>query len=464
MFEAGVYRHRREQLARAMGSGLVLLPGNGLIGMNYMANAYPFRQDGSFLYFCGLDVPDLWLALDIDTGNHWLCGQAASMNDIIWSGLTPGLDELAACSGLDRVCSQSFLAELVQTAGDSGRPVHYLPQYQAEGMLRLAAVLKVGPEMVRDGWSKDLIRAVVALRSVKSAPEVDEIRQAIALSEQVYDMIFEHCRPGLTEMELYGQMRGLVASAGSREAFPTILTRRGQILHNHDHLGRLQAGDLLLVDSGVCSPCGYASDITRTVPVSGYFSAGQQDIYEIVLAAMGAAMELIKPGAAFRDCHLAAALVLAQGLTDLGLMRGDPAEAVAAGAHALFFPHGLGHMLGLDVHDMESLGEDFVGYDQTVRRGTQFGLSGLRMGRALQDGFVLTVEPGVYFIPALMEQWRSEGRHRTFINYDLLTRYQDFGGIRIEDDVLVTADGAENLSRRIPKTVPDLANRMAWPV
>lgn len=464
MFEAEVYGKRRDQLARAVGSGLLLLPGNSLIGMNYRANVYPFRQDGSFLYFCGLDAPDLWLVLDVDNDEHLLCAQAATMDDTIWSGSVPAPEVLASRSGLTRCCSRSTLTDMIRAARSAGRPIHYLPPYQADGILRLSSLLEVTPEMVQTGWSEELVRAVVALRSVKSASEVAEIRQAISLSEQVYGLIFDQCRSGMTEMELYGQVQGLVAAAGSRESFPTILTRRGQILHNHDHLGRLQSGDLLLVDSGVCSPCGYASDITRTVPVSGCFTPMQREIYEIVLAGMTAAMEAARPGVPFLSCHLTAALVMTRGLTDLGLMRGDPAEAVAAGAHALFFPHGLGHMLGLDVHDMESLGEDYVGYDGNVRRAAQFGLSGLRLGRALQAGFVLTVEPGLYFIPALVEQWQSENRHCEFINYAVLERYRDFGGIRIEDDVLITEQGAENLSLSVPKTVRDLSGRMEWQV
>jgi Xaa-Pro aminopeptidase len=292
---------------------------------------------------------------------------------------------------------------------------------------------------------------VVALRSVKSGEEVDEIRLAIELSARMYAELMAACMPGAAEIELYGRLQGLILSSGSREAFPMILSRRGEVLHNHSHDQILADGDLLLVDSGVVSPLGYASDITRTLPVGGRFTPRQQDIYEIVLAALAEGTGRMAPGVPFVDCHLAAARVVAHGLTDLGLMRGDPGEAVAQGAHALFFPHGLGHMLGLDVHDMEALGEDFVGYDVNFRRSTQFGLSGLRLARRLQPGFVMTVEPGIYFIPALIKQWREARRLEEFINYEALEAYLNFGGIRIEDDVLVTEQGHEVLSTAIPK-------------
>jgi Xaa-Pro aminopeptidase len=255
----------------------------------------------------------------------------------------------------------------------------------------------------------------------------------------------------MAEMELYGRMQGLILAHGSREAFPMILSRRGEVLHNHTRDQILRDGDLLLVDSGVCSPLGYASDITRTLPVGGEFSARQKEIYETVLNSLTEGTACMAPGVPFVDCHMAAAMAVVRGLTDVGLMRGDPAEAVATGAHALFFPHGLGHMLGLDVHDMEALGENFVGYDHEFRRSAQFGLSGLRMARRLRPGFVMTVEPGIYFIPALIGQWREARRLEEFINYEAIDAYLDFGGIRIEDDVLVTEHGHEVLSAGIPK-------------
>ena len=460
MFEASLYAARRRALMRSVKTGCILLPGNDLVGMNYHANAFPFRQDGSFLYFAGLNEPGHCLWLDCESGTEMLCGPNLGLEHTIWSGAAPSLPELAAGAGIESVWTMAELAAACHDAQRQGRVVHYLPPYQGDGVLRLCRLLGATPDTVEAGASETLIRAVVALRSVKSGEEVDEIRQAIALSAKMYAELMAVCEPGAAEIELYGRLQGLILSSGSREAFPMILSRRGEVLHNHTRNQILRDGDLLLVDSGVCSPLGYVSDITRTLPVSGEFSTRQKEIYEIVLGALAVGTSCMTPGVPFVECHTAAAMTVARGLTDLGLMRADPAEAVAAGAHALFFPHGLGHMLGLDPHDMESLGEDFVGYDEEFRRSSQFGLSGLRMGRRLQPGFVMTVEPGIYFIPALIDLWRKEGRLAQFINYDALDSYLEFGGIRVEDNVLVTEKGAEVLSAAIPKTVDEVCAAM----
>jgi len=451
MFEASLYAARRRALMESVKTGCILLPGNDLVGMNYHANAFDFRQDGSFLYFAGLDEPGHCLWLDCESGEEMLCGPSLGLDHTIWSGAAPSLPELAARSGIENAWTMADLAAACHDAQRPGRAVHYLPPYQGEGVLRICRLLGAAPDTVEAGASQKLVRAVVALRSVKSGEEVDEIRQAVALSAQMYAELMAACTPGVAEMELYGRMQGFILARGSREAFPMILSQRGEVLHNHSHDQTLSEGDLLLVDSGVVSPLGYASDITRTLPVGGRFTRRQLDIYEIVLRALAEGTSRMGPGVPFVECHFSAATQVAQGLTDLGLMRGDPAEAVAQGAHALFFPHGLGHMLGLDVHDMEALGEDFVGYDEEFRRSTQFGLSSLRMARRLQPGFVMTVEPGIYFIPALIGQWREARRLEEFINYEAIDAYLDFGGIRIEDDVLVTEHGHEVLSAGIPK-------------
>ena len=461
MFGAHVYSERRAALMRAVGSGCVLLPGNGLVGMNYRDNAYPFRQDGSFSYFVGQGEPGLSLWLDCESGEERLFGPEPGLMHTIWSGQAPGLAELAARSGIPRHGRMEELAALCRKVRSRGRAVHYLPPYRGDGIVLLERLLGISESEVEAGSSPALIEAVVALRSVKGPAEVAEVRRAVALSGEVYAELLGSCRPGAAEMELHARLQGFILARGSREAFPMILTRRGEVLHNHSHDQILRDGDLLLVDSGVCSPLGYASDITRTLPVGGRFSARQRDVYEIVLGAMEAGMERMAPGVPFLDCHLAAARVVAEGLAGLGLIRGDLDEAVAAGAHALFFPHGLGHMLGLDVHDMESLGEDHVGYDREFRRSGQFGLAGLRMARRLEAGFVLTVEPGVYFIPALIAHWREQRKLESFIDYQALEGFLDFGGIRVEDDVLVTEAGVEILSAAIPKTVAELEARMA---
>lgn len=463
MFEPHVYAARRRALARLVCAGCILLPGNDLLGMNYRDNTYPFRQDGTFSYFVGVDAPGLCLWLDCESGEETLFGTEPDIMRTIWSGPAPSLGEFAARAGIARHGRMDRLAMLCRQTVDSGRVVHYLPQYQGDGVLRLGRLLGRTPDEIGAGSSQSLVEAVVELRSVKDGAEVEEIRRAVAISADMYSDLMACCRPGIGETELYGRLQGLVLSKGSREAFPMILSRRGEVLHNHTHDQILQQGDLLLVDSGVCSKLGYASDITRTLPVGGAFSPRQRDIYEIVLHAQAVGIACMAPGVPFLDCHLAAAKVMVEGLSALGLMRGNPEVAVAAGAHALFCPHGLGHMLGLDVHDMESLGEDNVGYDDEFRRSGQFGLSGLRMARRLRPGFVVTVEPGIYFIPDLIRLWREQGRHTEFIDYASLEPYLDFGGIRIEDDVLVTEDGAEVLSSAIPKTSGDLSARMGRP-
>lgn len=463
MFAPSTYVARRHNLASSIGSGLIVLPGNSLLGMNYQANTYPFRQDGSFLYFAGLNIPDLLLLLDCDSGQTCLFGPALGLEHEIWSGPAPSLDTLAAQAGLDCAKPLDQAQAHCAAAQNQGRPIHYLPTYQGEQTLRLAHLLGRSPEQIEHGTSLELIQSVVALRSIKSAEEVAEIRLAIALSAQLYDELLQCCRPGLSEVELYAHLQGLILAQGAHEAFPTILTRRGAVLHNHSRDQILAQGDLLLVDSGVCSKLGYASDITRTLPVSGQFSTQQREIYTLVLNAQTAALGQMAPGVPFVDCHLAAAKTMVQGLIAVGLMHGDPDEAVAAGAHALFFPHGLGHMLGLDVHDMESLGEDHVGYDHEFKRSTQFGLSGLRLARRLAPGFVLTVEPGIYFIPPLIARWQAQGRHQDFINYPAVSKYLDFGGIRIEDDILITDIGAENLSSAITKDADESCAKMDAP-
>lgn len=457
MFAKEIYKDRRVQLMNTVGRGIIVLVGNDLVGMNYKDNTYPFRQDSSFLYYGGINQPGFFLLLDCDTGEEFLAGPDQSLSDVIWSGSRPSLAQWAEKSGIILWGSPEQLAQKLSQAKAVNRPVHYLPPYRGEHVLHLVHMLGMQPADVASHASLPLIKAVVAMRSVKSSLEVEEIRQAIALSEQLYALLFKHCRPGISEQELYGRLQGFMLAQGSQEAFPMILTVQGQVLHNHCRSQVLAQGDLLLVDSGLCSKGGYVSDITRTLPVSGGFSSRQQNIYEIVLAAQAAGCAPIAPGVPFVECHLAAAKVMVQGLIALGLMTGNPEDAIQEGAHALFFPHGLGHMLGLDAHDMENLGEDHVGYDQTFVRSSQFGLSGLRLARKLESGFVVTVEPGLYFIPALIAQWQAENRLADFINYAALENYLDFGGIRIEDDILVTDQGYENLSENIPKKRAELS-------
>jgi len=461
MFEANVYRRRRRSLQQKIKSGLIVFLGNDEVPMNYAANTYHFRQDSSFLYFFGLDTPGLAAVLDLDEGQATLFGDDIGLEDIIWMGSLPKLKERAKWAGVSRTETAAKLEAVISRARAKGRVVHFLPPYRLESKAKLSRLLGIAPQNLKARASTELIRAVVGLRLVKSAPEVREVEKALAVTRQMYLTAMKTVEPGVLEQEVVGLMDGLALAGGAGTAFPTILTVNGQILHNHDHSHIMKKGRLLVVDSGAESNRHYASDITRTLPVSGKFTTRQREIYEIVLAAQEAAIAAMKPGLSFRDVHLKAARIMAAGLKDVGLMKGDTEEAVAAGAHALFFPHGLGHSLGLDVHDMEDLGENFVGYGEKAKRSEQFGLAYLRFARELRPGQLMTVEPGIYFIPALAAKWKKEKKHTAFINYLKVQTYLDFGGIRIEDNVLITAAGRRVLGEPIPKKVKDIERIMA---
>ena len=441
---------RREALRALLPEGAILLLGNGQASRNYEDNTYPFRQDSHFLYFAGLARPDLALLL-LPDGSSTLYGPQVYPDDVVWSGPQPSPADLAAQAGLARHAPLDSLAADLAACGR----VHYLPPYRASNRLLLADLLGLAPAAVADGASRELVRAVVSLREIKSDGEIAEIETALGVSALMYQFALRNARPGLHEAQIAGAMQGVALSYDMQSSFQPIVTVRGEILHNESRDNTLEQGQLLLLDSGVETSEGYCSDITRTVPVGGVFAPRQRDIYDVVLDAQAAAIETVAPGATNRDVHLAAALAVARGLTALGLMRGDPAEATAAGAHALFFPHGIGHMLGLDVHDMEDLG-DAVGYDEGEARSPQFGLNFLRLAKTLKPGFVITIEPGIYFNPPLIARWQDAGLHAGFIDYAAVRRYAGFGGIRLEDDVLVTADGYRVLGAPIPKTADDV--------
>lgn len=456
MFAPTTYQERRAKLRSSFTSGLLFFPGADDVPLNYPANGYYFRQESSFLYYWGLDEPGLVGLIDLDAGTETLFGDERDLGDEIWMGPCRPLSERAAGAGITTVRPRSDLAAVMIAAQKARRRVHYLPQHRAEAKLFIEEHLGIIASASTHHASVDLIKAVVAQRSRKTAEEVAEIEKAIAVSKEMYQLAMRMTGPGLVEQQIVGAVEGLALARGSRTSFPTIFSVKGETLHNHDHSGIMREGQLALLDSGVESPLHYASDITRTFPVSGRFDPRQKAVYETVLAAQAKAISLIQPGTLFRDIHLAAARVIAEGLSGLGLLKGDPAAIVEAGAHALFFPHGLGHMLGLDVHDMEGLGENFVGYDAEVNRSSQFGFAFLRMARRLDPGHVVTVEPGVYFIPALIETWSKENKHSEFIDYDKARSFIGFGGIRIEDDILVTDNGHRVLGPAIPKTVAEI--------
>ncbi len=456
MFDPKIYTERRARLKEQVGSGLLLFLGNEESPMNYPANPYHFRQDSSFLYFFGLDTPSLAALVDVDEEKDVIFGDDVDIEDIIWMGHLPKLKERAALVGVSETAPLSKLEETIKEAQHKGKTIHYLPPYRPENILKIAQLLGIEHDSVRKYTSKDFIKAVVAQRNVKIPEEIAQMELAHEVTYDMYIAAMKIAKQGTYEYEIVGRMEGIVSASDCHVAFPTILTKNGQILHNHFHGNQLDEGNLLVMDAGSESPMNYASDITRTVPVGGRFTDKQKQIYEIVLKAQETAIQNIKPGIMFKDIHLKCASVIASGLKEAGLMKGETSAAVDAGAHALFFPHGLGHMIGLDVHDMEDLGEDFVGYDHSVQRSPQFGLAYLRFARQLEPGYVLTVEPGIYFIPALIDQWAAENKFDQFVDYEKIDAFRDFGGIRIEDDVLVTREGSQVLGKRIPKTVEDI--------
>jgi Xaa-Pro aminopeptidase len=458
--DAKTYRERRTKLRAAVAGGAILIAGNDDPPRNYAANGYPFRQSSHFLYYVGTDLPGFALAIAPD-GEETMFGPAEDPDDLIWHGPHPVLEDHAAAAGIARTAVMGGLGAAVAAYKARGVSVRYLPPYRGSEEIALAARLGVPREEVQKGACPELVRAVAEQRSVKSDAEVAEIERALAVSAEMYDVALKTIRPGLREAEVAGPIQAVALARDMPQSFLPIVSIHGEVLHNNTYRNVMKDGDLLVIDSGVEAPPGYyCSDITRTFPVSGKFSAAQRAIYEVVLASQTAAISKASPNVSNKDLHFVAAKTIAAGLTEIGLMRGDPEEAVAAGAHALFFVHGLGHMLGGDVHDMEDLGEAVVGYPPGEKRSTQFGLSFLRLAKKLQPGFCFTVEPGVYFIPALIDRWAAEKRHASFIDYAAVQKYKGFGGVRIEDDILVTAKGCRVLGTPIPKSVADIESAM----
>ncbi|MBW2260866.1 MAG: aminopeptidase P family protein [Deltaproteobacteria bacterium] len=455
MLKTETYRERRSKLRAALKDGVVLWLGNALQPRTYPANTYPFRQNSHFLYYAGLSDPDLAVLSWVQEERDVLFATPLTIDDIIWDGPLPTGEERAVRAGIAETAPLADLASTLEDLRGKGVTVHYVAPFQADAIARMAGLLGMEPSAVAGGESLPLKRTVVDHRLHKSEEEVAEIEDALEVTSRMYSAAMGVTRPGLLEMQVAGAMQGVALASDRRQCFEPIVTVRGQILHNETYGGTLEEGQLLMMDSGAESPSGYASDITRVAPVSGAFTAKQRDIYDIVHAMQAGAIKAARPGITNLELHLGAARTCARGLVDLGLMRGDPDAAVEAGAHAMFFPHGLGHVMGLDVHDMEDLG-DIVGYGEGVERSTQFGLGFLRMARELEPGYVFTVEPGIYFVPALIDKWRSGGLHADFIVYDRVEEFRTFGGIRIEDDILVTQDGHRILGPHIPRTADEV--------
>ncbi len=457
MFDKKIYTDRRNKLKKQLKTGLILFPGNEEPAMNYNANTYAFRQDSSFLYFFGVDQADLFGVIDIDNDEDIVYGNEFDIYDIIWMGQQTTIRDKAAKAGIKKTEPLKDLSVKINDAVRRGVPVHYLPQYRYKVINQMSELLGIYPGSVNNYTSSKLIEAVIAQRSKKIREEIDELEYALDIAYDMHTTAMKMAEPGMVEQEIAGAIEGIALSMGPGVSFPPIVSVHGEILHNHSHSNKMKKGDLMVNDSGAESYMHYASDITRTFPVDGVFTNKQKEVYEIVLKAQVDSIKAMKPGRKFRDVHLLAARTIAVGLKELGLMKGDTDEAVKAGAHAMFFPHGLGHMLGLDVHDMEGLGEDYVGYTEKVKRSEQFGLAYVRMGKELEPGYVLTVEPGIYFMPELIDFWRGDNKFRQFINYDKVDTYKGFGGIRIEDNVLVTKEGYRVLGKQaIPKNVDEV--------
>ncbi len=457
LFEPQVYQNRREKLTAAVKSGIAVFLGNHEAPMNYPDNTYNFRQDSDFLYFFGLSIADIAAVIDFDAHQSIIFGNDFTIDDIIWMGDQPTIASLAEKVGVTETRPFAQLAEFIQQAQAQGRKVHFTPQYRGDNQILMANLTGVDVNHIREAASLDLIMGIVNLRSAKEQCEIDEMDKACEIGVKMHTAVMRRCVEGESERELAGLAEGIALSYGNGISFPVILSQHGETLHNHLHNGILKAGNMLLMDAGAEGLMNYCSDYTRTLPVNGKFTQKQQEIYEIVLKANLDAIDAAHPGMYNKELHRLSCEVIAQGLKDLGLMKGDVKEAVELGAHALFMVHGLGHQIGLDVHDMEGLGQIYVGYDETVRPSNIFGWASLRMARELKPGFVVSIEPGIYFIPHLIDIWKKENKFADFINYDVVEKYRDFGGIRIEDDLLITENGHRVLGPHLPKGVDELA-------
>lgn len=458
MFTKEVYLKRRVELKKLINKGIGIFLGNVDSPMNCTDNILYFRQDSTFLYFFGIDHPSMAAIIDFESGEEILFGDDVEIDDIIWMGEQPKLSDKAAQVGISSTFSFAKFESKVKQALQQGRKIHFLPQYRAENKILLNQIMGINPSVTNQYKSLEFIKAVVKLRSIKDEFEIAEIEKACEVGYNMHLTAMKMAVAGETEQNIAGTIESIPLRQGGHYSFPIILSQDGQTLHNHNHGEILTEGRLMLTDAGAETSMHYASDFTRTTPVNGKFTQMQKEIYQIVLDANNAATAITKPNITYLQVHLHAAKIITQGLKDLGLMKGDVDAAVKAGAHALFFPHGLGHMMGLDVHDMEDLGQIYVGYDNETRPSEQFGTAYLRLGRKLESGFVITNEPGIYFIPALIDKWKNEKINSDFINFDKVNQYRNFGGIRLEDDILVTPNGCRLLGERIPINIDEVEN------
>lgn len=462
-FSKETYMERRRKLRENVSDGIIVLFGNQNVGCNYPNNAYLFRQDSTFLYYFGQKREDLVGVIDIDEGKEYLIGNDIDIEDIVWYGKVDSVADMAAESGVANSAPMSALKDIVDKARSAGRRIHFLPPYRGETKIQIMDLLAIHPDKQREAASVELIMAVVHQRDKKSAAEVAEIEKACHIGYLMHTEAMRLCSPEVTEQFIGGVITGIAQSYGAQVSFLPIVTMHGEIMHGNPSPRRLEAGRLMLCDAGAETLSHYCSDNTRTMPINGKFTTRQREIYDIVADCHDYALQVAAPGVRWWDVHMDVCRLMINRLKELGLMRGDTEEALAAGAHAMFMPHGLGHMMGMDVHDMEGLGQTYVGFDDETRPNLdQFGTNCLRCGRRLEEGFVMTDEPGIYFIPDLIDDWRRSGHCGEFLNFDKIDTYRDFGGIRIEDDILITADGCRFIGdERIPYRAADVEAFMA---
>ena len=452
MFSKEIYTERRKELASRVPGGLILLPGNEESPMNYADNTYHFRQDSTFLYYFGIDQASLAGIIDADSGESFLFGDDYSIEMIVWTGVVPSIASLGEKVGVTNVKAFASLQTFVSEAVSRKRPVHFLNPYRADIQIRLAELMQCNLKAIPELRSLELTKAVIAQREIKSAEEISELDRAVDISVEMHLAGMRYARPGMRESEVAARVAEVALAANGNPSFPIIATVNGQTLHNHYHGNILKSGDLFLLDAGAETENRYAGDLSSTFPVDRKFTPIQKEIYQLCLDAHRAAVSMLKPGTLFKDVHLTACRTIFEGLKAFGLTKGDTNEAVEAGAHALFFPCGTGHMMGLDVHDMENLGEQWVGYDG-VPKSTQFGLKSLRLGKELRPGYVLTIEPGIYFIPELIDHWKASKHLEKFLNYFEIEKFKGFGGLRNEEDFLITGEGARRLGKALPLTI-----------
>ena len=455
MFQQKTYTERRRSLREKLGKGMILLLGNEESSMNYEDNTYHFRQDSTFLYYFGIQRPGLAAVIDIDQGQEIIFGNEYTVEDSVWMGPLPTIAEMAERCGIKTVQPAQQLSVVIVKANKAGQPIHYLPPYRPENKIKLHELTGITLSEVATNFSVELVQAVVSQREFKTEEEIAELTEAIDVSVDMHVAAMKFAIPGMTEAQVTARVHEVAIAAGGGISFPIIATKNGQTLHNHYHGNTIGEGDLFLIDAGFENQMCYAGDLSSTFPVSKKFTAEQKEIYQITLDSHQAAIEALGLGIPFKNAHIAACTTIFEGLKSMGLTRGNADDAFEAGAHALFFPCGTGHMMGLDAHDMEDLGEVWVGYEGKPK-STQFGLKSLRLAKPLQPGHGFTIEPGIYFIPELIDQWRSQNRFNDFINWEKVDSYRNFGGIRNEEDFVMTENGALLLGKPKPKTIDEI--------